>query len=103
MLDASPSFHLAGTFGQAASTSKIGRLRDWARASTPKRNGNNPTATTTKGATALKFNFDDLDTVAAEALTEGGDDKKCDVAYIDRDEKLAVVIQSYFSTSDKPE
>src|SRR6516165_2856045 len=26
-LDASPSFHLAGTFGQAASTSNIGRLR----------------------------------------------------------------------------
>lgn len=53
-------------------------------------------------ALALKFNFDDLDTVAAESLTEGGGDKKSDLVYIDRDERLAVVVQSYFSTSAQP-
>jgi len=53
-------------------------------------------------ALALRFNLEDLVTVAAESITDGGDDKKTDLIYIDKDSGLAVVIQAYFSKSDKP-
>jgi len=46
-------------------------------------------------ALALRFNLEDLETVAAESLTEGGNDKKCDIVYIDRDDRIAVIAQTY--------
>jgi len=53
-------------------------------------------------ALALRFGLDDLDSVAAESITEGSDDKKCDLLYIDKeDEGVAVVIQSYVSTVER--
>src|SRR5690606_15734171 len=46
-------------------------------------------------ALALRYNLEDLETVAAESLTEGGNDKKCDIVYIDRDDRIAVIAQTY--------
>lgn len=48
-------------------------------------------------ALQLKFQIQDIDTVAVDALTDGHDDKKCDLIYIDRDSQVAVVAQGYFS------
>lgn len=48
-------------------------------------------------ALALRFGLDDLDTVAANALTDGSDDKKCDLVYIEPDDGLAVLAQCYMS------
>jgi hypothetical protein len=53
-------------------------------------------------ALELRHNVDDIHAVAAEALTDGADDKKCDLVYIDRDARLAVVAQGYFAKASKP-
>jgi AIPR protein len=52
-------------------------------------------------ALALRFGLDDLDTVAADSLTDGSDDKKCDIIYIDPDEGHAVLAQCYYSTRSR--
>lgn len=52
-------------------------------------------------AMALKFGYDDLQTIGADAVVDGPDDRSCDVVYIDRDQRLAVVAQSYRATSPK--
>jgi hypothetical protein len=52
-------------------------------------------------ALALKFGFDDLSTIAANAITDGSDDKKCDIIHVDKDEGVAVVAQCYFSTKPR--
>lgn len=49
-------------------------------------------------ALALRFGIEDLVSVAADAITDGHDDKKCDLVHIDPDEGYAVVAQCYFST-----
>lgn len=46
-------------------------------------------------ALALRFGLDDLETVAAESLMDGNDDKKLDFVYIDRDSGFAVIAQCY--------
>ena len=46
-------------------------------------------------AMALKFGYDDLEAIGADAVVDGPDDMSCDVVYIDRDQRLAVVAQSY--------
>jgi AIPR protein len=51
-------------------------------------------------ALQLKFGVDDLKNIAGEILTGGGDDKKCDVLYLDPEKKFAVVMQCYIS--EKP-
>ena len=48
-------------------------------------------------ALQLRFDIDDVATVAAEALTGGGDDKKCDLLWIDTDRGVAVIAQCYMS------
>ncbi len=48
-------------------------------------------------ALALRFSIDDIHSVAVEAVTDGSDDKKCDLIYIDREEGVAVVAQCYTS------
>lgn len=48
-------------------------------------------------ALGLKFRIEDLDTVAADSITDGSDDKKCDIVYIDEDEGVAVISQCYVS------
>lgn len=52
-------------------------------------------------ALALKFGLDDLNTVAAESITDGGDDKCNDIVYIDTEQNFAVIIQCYFSKNPK--
>lgn len=46
-------------------------------------------------ALQLRFNIDDILSVASDSLTDGGDDKKCDLIYIDQDNGFAVVAQGY--------
>lgn len=53
-------------------------------------------------ALALRFSVDDIHSVAAESVTDGSDDKKCDVIYIDKEESVAVVAQCYWCTKSKP-
>ena len=48
-------------------------------------------------ALALRFGLEDLETVAAESLTDGSDDKKCDIVYIDKDDGRAILAQCYYS------
>ncbi len=50
-------------------------------------------------AMALRFKLEDLDSVAADGVVDGGDDKKCDIVYVDTEEKYAVIAQCYLSTS----
>ena len=46
-------------------------------------------------ALKLRFGIDDIDSVAAEALTDNSGDCKCDLIYIDDDTGTAVIAQSY--------
>ena len=46
-------------------------------------------------ALALRFRIEDLESVAANSITDGSDDKKCDLIYIDKDEHRAVIAQCY--------
>jgi AIPR protein len=52
-------------------------------------------------ALALRFSVDDIHSVAAESITDGGDDKKCDLIFIDREEGIAVIAQCYSSSKHK--
>jgi uncharacterized protein YdhG (YjbR/CyaY superfamily) len=49
----------------------------------------------------LRFNLDDIQTIVAEAITGGGDDKKCDVVYVDKERQIAVVAQCYMSAKSR--
>jgi len=51
-------------------------------------------------ALELHLRIEDILAVAASALTDGSDDKKCDLVYVDRDLGKAVVAQSYYSQDD---
>jgi hypothetical protein len=51
-------------------------------------------------ALGLVYGVEDLDSLGAEIITGGGDDKKCDLIYIDAEESRAVVAQCYFSLSE---
>lgn len=46
-------------------------------------------------AIQLRFNLDDIKTIAAEAITGGGNDRKCDVLHIDKEMGIAVIAQCY--------
>ena len=50
----------------------------------------------------LRFGLDDTRTIASEAITGGGDDKKCDVLYVDKERQVAVIAQCYLARSQKP-
>jgi hypothetical protein len=52
-------------------------------------------------ALALKYAIDDLHSTAAESITDGSDDKKCDILHIDLEEGVAIVAQCYVSTKQK--
>jgi len=54
-------------------------------------------------ALGLKFGLEDLESIAANALTDGSDDKKCDLVYVDTDEGFAVIAQCYKSTKLRKE
>ena len=53
-------------------------------------------------ALALKYQIDDLHSIAAEAITDGSDDKKCDILHIDLEEEIAVIAQCYKCSKQKP-
>lgn len=46
-------------------------------------------------ALQLRYDIEDIISVASDSLTDGSDDKKCDLIYIDRDSGFAVVAQAY--------
>jgi hypothetical protein len=46
-------------------------------------------------ALALRYQIDDLSTVANDALTDGNNDKKCDLIYVDSESGFAVIAQGY--------
>lgn len=51
-------------------------------------------------ALQLRFQLEDIDTVATTSLTDEatkGDDKKCDLIYVDKDTGYIVVIQAYMA------
>jgi hypothetical protein len=50
----------------------------------------------------LRFNLDDFQSVAADSLVGGDDDKKCDVLYIDKERELALIAQCYMSSKSRP-
>ena len=52
-------------------------------------------------ALQLWYSIEDIVSVAAEALTDGSDDKKCDLIYIDKDSGLAVIAQAYMKKEPK--
>ena len=51
---------------------------------------------------ALRFGVDDLDTIAADSITDGFDDKKCDMVYVNTEDEYAVLAQCYLSSKEKP-
>lgn len=52
-------------------------------------------------AIQLRFNLDDIKTIAAEAITGGGNDRKCDVLHIDKEMGIAVIAQCYVAQTKK--
>ena len=48
-------------------------------------------------ALCLQFRIDDILSVAAESITDGSDDKGCDLVYVEKEEGLAVIAQCYQS------
>lgn len=52
-------------------------------------------------ALALKFGVEDLSGVAADSVTDGSDDKKLDLVYINQEEEYAVIAQCYFSSKSR--
>lgn len=52
-------------------------------------------------ALGLKFGLDDLASIGVDAVTDGSDDKKLDIVFINSEEQYAVVGQCYFSSKDK--
>ncbi|KRR08452.1 AIPR family protein [Bradyrhizobium valentinum] len=53
-------------------------------------------------ALGLQFNLEDLEAIGAESITGGGNDKKCDLFYIDKEEGRCVIAQCYLALSKKP-
>ncbi|MDX8520364.1 hypothetical protein [Mesorhizobium dulcispinae] len=52
-------------------------------------------------ALQLKFRLEDMQSVAAESITGGGDDKKCDILYVDKELQIGLIAQCYYSKSKK--
>ncbi|EJL6415930.1 AIPR family protein [Vibrio cholerae] len=52
-------------------------------------------------ALGLKFGLDDLVSIGVDAITDGSDDKKLDIVYINPEEGYAVIGQCYYCSKDK--
>lgn len=52
-------------------------------------------------ALGLKFGLDDLASIGVDAVTDGSDDKKLDLVFINPEDGYAVVGQCYYSNKDK--
>ncbi len=46
-------------------------------------------------ALELRYDIDDIHSIAAESLTDGNNDKKCDLIFLDIDNGFAVIAQAY--------
>jgi AIPR protein len=44
----------------------------------------------------LRFEIEDIDAVATNSLTDNPNDKKCDLVYVDKESKIAVIAQGYY-------
>lgn len=51
-------------------------------------------------ALQLYFGFEDIEDVASVSLTDGKNDRKCDLIYIDKENKRAVIVQTYCSIGE---
>jgi hypothetical protein len=51
-------------------------------------------------ALGLVYGIEDLDSLGAEIITGGGNDKKCDLVYLDVEESRAVIAQCYLALND---
>ncbi len=52
-------------------------------------------------ALGLRFGLDDLSSIAVDAVTDGSDDKKLDIVFINSEEEYAVIGQCYYSNKDR--
>ncbi|MGK0270737.1 MAG: hypothetical protein ACI88H_001385 [Cocleimonas sp.] len=52
-------------------------------------------------ALGLKFGLDDLASIGVDAITDGSDDKKLDMVFINKEDEYAVIGQCYFSSKEK--
>lgn len=52
-------------------------------------------------ALALRFGIEDLETTAINSITDGSDDKKCDIVHVNTDEEYAVIAQCYMARKEK--
>jgi len=50
-------------------------------------------------ALQLRFSIEDIDLVASTSLTEGGDDKKADLVYIDSETGYVIIAQTYIAVN----
>lgn len=44
----------------------------------------------------LRFEIEDIDAVAINSVTDGPNDKKCDLVYVDKESQIAVIAQGYW-------
>jgi hypothetical protein len=49
----------------------------------------------------MHYVIEDIDSIAADSLIDGGDDKKIDLLWVDEDSKRVIIAQSYFAESEK--
>lgn len=54
-------------------------------------------------ALQIGLRLEDIGSVAANSLTDGSNDKKCDLVYVDQDSGRAVIAQGYFSSKERPQ
>ncbi|UJW32338.1 AIPR family protein [Saccharothrix sp. AJ9571] len=54
-------------------------------------------------ALQLDLGIEDVESVAATSLTDGPNDKKCDLVHVDRDQGKVIIAQSYMSRTAKAE
>lgn len=48
----------------------------------------------------VRFALEDIASVAATSVTDGPDDKSCDLVYVDRESRRVIVAQEYTSTAN---
>lgn len=52
-------------------------------------------------ALQMKMGIDDIEATATDSITDGADDKKCDLVFVDSDRRIAIVAQGYVSKSER--
>ena len=52
-------------------------------------------------ALALEFGYDDLETIAADAVVDGSDDRGCDLVFLNKENRPLIIAQSYEASKPK--